>query len=233
MKPTRILIVDDDPSIRKFIRANLIARNYEVSLAIDGEEALRIIEKELPDLVLLDVMMPNVDGFEVCRRLREWSKIPIIMLSARDSEMDKVKCLEYGADDYITKPFSLKELLARIGALLRRIHEMDNSNQSSKYVYHDMEVDLLQSRVFVNNKEIDLTPTEYKMLSYLAANAGRVITPKMLLSRVWGDEYADSNHMLQVNVARLRKKIGDIEKPPEYIITKIGSGYMMPQESER
>ena len=123
MKTKRILIIDDDPAIRKFIRANLIARDYEVFLAMDGEEGLRVLETEMPDLILLDIMMPKIDGLRSCRRVREWSKIPIIILSARDGEMDKVKCLDYGADDYLTKPFSLKELLSRIKAVMRRAGE--------------------------------------------------------------------------------------------------------------
>ena len=127
MKTPGIHIVDDDPSIRKFVRANLEARDYKVWLAVDGEEGLKVIEEELPDLIILDIMMPNLDGFEVCRRVREWSKIPIIMLSAREGEMDKVKCLDYGVDDYLTKPFSLKELLSRIKAVLRRKETAENA----------------------------------------------------------------------------------------------------------
>jgi DNA-binding response OmpR family regulator len=227
MKKMKVLFVDDDASIRKFVRANLEARDYQVFLAADGEEALKIVESELPDLILLDIMMPKLDGMEVCQRIREWSKIPIIMLTARESENDKVKCLDCGADDYLTKPFSLRELLSRIKAVLRRTLDKDDTVVKPNYVMGDLEVDLLRSRVYISGQEINLTRTEYKILSYLVTNAGRVITPDQILGKVWGEEYCGDNHIVQVSMARLRKCLSDNGRTPRYIETRMGIGYMM------
>ncbi len=227
MKSVRILIVDDDPAIRKFIRANLEARSYQVFLAADGEEGIKIIEAELPDLVLLDIMMPGVDGLEVCRRIRTWSEIPIIILSAREGEMDKVKCLDCGADDYLTKPFSLAELLARIKAVLRRTHDNAENVIQSRYCQGDLEVDLGQNRVILEGQDITLTKTEFKILSYLVVNAGRVITANQILSRVWGEDYIGDNHLVQVFIARLRKRLKDTSKEAKYIETRSGIGYLV------
>lgn len=227
MKSVRILIVDDDPAIRKFIRANLEARSYQVFLAADGEEGIKIIEAELPDLVLLDIMMPGVDGLEVCRRIRTWSEIPIIILSAREGEMDKVKCLDCGADDYLTKPFSLAELLARIKAVLRRTHDNAENVIQSRYCQGDLEVDLGQNRVILEGQDITLTKTEFKILSYLVVNAGRVITANQILSRVWGEDYIGDNHLVQVFIARLRKRLKDTSKEAKYIETRSGTGYLI------
>jgi len=226
MKTNSILVVDDDPSIRKFVRANLEARDYRVLLAVDGDDAIRTIEQELPDLIILDIMMPRVNGLEVCQRVREWSDIPIIMLSARDNEDDKVRCLDCGADDYLTKPFSLKELLSRIKAVLRRYQENSKSN-TARYKTGDLEVDFNRHIVTNHGAEINLTATEYKILSYLAINAGKVITPNQILGEVWGDQYLGDFRLLQVNICRLRKKLNDNSKEPRYIITKPGIGYTL------
>jgi DNA-binding response OmpR family regulator len=222
-----VLIVDDDASIRKFVRANLEARDYQVMLASDGEEAMKMIEEELPDLILLDIMMPKIDGFQVCQQIREWSKIPIIMLTARDNENDKVKCLDCGADDYLTKPFAVRELLSRINAVLRRTTEKGESVVKPKYTNGDLEVDLTRSRVYVAGEEINLTRTEFRILSYLVANAGRVVTADQILSRVWGEEYCGDNHIVQVSMARLRKCLVDSGRESKYIETKMGIGYLM------
>ena len=224
LKKPKILIADDDRAIRIFIRANLEIRDYEILLAMDGEEAIKLTEQELPDLLLLDIMMPKIDGFEVCRRVREWSKVPIIMLSAREGESDKVKCLDSGADDYLTKPFSLKELLSRIKAVLRRTQN-DNISFQPKYCCGELEVDLTQNKVSLAGEEIILTGTEYKILSYLTVNAGRVITPNQLLQKVWGEEYVGANHLLQSMMARLRHKLRDDSRNPKYILTNRGIGY--------
>jgi DNA-binding response OmpR family regulator len=225
MNAQRILIVDDDPAIRKFIRANLSARGYDVLQATDGTAALQIIEQELPDLILLDIMMPELDGFEVCRRTREWSAIPIIMLSAREGETDKVSCLDLGADDYLTKPFSLRELLSRIKAVLRRTQDKAHSTAKPRYTCGELVVDLNSNRVSLGEKELTLTSTEYKILTFLVANAGQVITPDQLLTKVWGEDYIGDNQLLQVNVCRLRRKLKDKAKSPKYIQTKSGIGY--------
>jgi DNA-binding response OmpR family regulator len=226
MKETRIMIVDDDPSIRKFVRANLEARGYKVLLAADGEEALQIIERELPDLILLDIMMPKMDGFTVCRRLREWSKVPILMLTARDNENDKVSCLDAGADDYIIKPFSLRELLSRIKAVLRR-SPSDEDKVNTKFQNGGLIVDYIRKIAILNNETLDLTAVEYKILAYLASNAGRVVTSNQILEKVWGEEYSGDYRVLQVNICRLRKKLKDNIKIPSYIQTKPGMGYMV------
>jgi len=224
MKETRILIVDDDSAIRKFIRANLEARDYKVMLAGDGEEAIKIVEAELPDLILLDVMMPKMDGFTVCRQLREWTETPIIMLTARDSETDKVKYLDAGADDYLTKPFSLKELLSRIKAILRRVNSK-GPPVNSKFQNGGLVVDFARNIVKLNNEIINLTAAEHKLLLYLASNAGRVVTSNQLLEKVWGEEYSGDYRILQVNICRLRKKLKDNVKQSTFIQTKPGIGY--------
>jgi DNA-binding response OmpR family regulator len=226
MKMPRILIVDDDPAIRKFIKANLEARDYEVVQASDGEEGLKLVELEMPDLILLDIMMPKVDGMEVCRRLREWTEIPIIILSAREGEMDKVKCLDCGADDYLTKPFSLRELMSRIRAVLRRSQTILTTGRS-KYVKDDLEVDFASNTAALKGHLLDLTAIENKILVYLAANAGQIITPNQMLEHVWGEEYVGDYSVLQVNVCRLRGKLQDDAKNPRYIKTKPGIGYMI------
>ncbi len=231
MRKPRILVADDEPAIRKFVRANLEARDYETILAGDGSEAIAALEKEMPDLLILDIMMPKMDGFEVCRQVREWSQIPIIILSARGGEMDKVKCLEMGADDYITKPFGVDELLARVKAVIRRVQASNDSTALPSYNYADLLVDFAKHLVTLNGQNVNLTATEYRMLSYLAMNAGRVITGGQLLDHVWGEEYSGSDHLLQVNIGRLRQKLGDNAREPKYIQTKAGIGYMMTKGS--
>lgn len=227
MRKPRVLVTDDEPAIRKFIRANLEARDYEIVLATNGKEAINEIEKVLPDLVILDIMMPQMDGIEVCRQVREWSEIPIIMLSARDSEMDIVKCLEMGADDYITKPFGVEELIARVKAVMRRIQCSKDTSGLPSYTCNNLTVDFTKHLVSIGGENINLTATEFRMLSYLAVNAGRVITASQLLDHVWGEEYSGADHLLQVNIGRLRQKLGDDARNPKYIQTKAGIGYMM------
>jgi DNA-binding response OmpR family regulator len=227
MRENKILIIDDDPGIRKFVRANLEARNYKVYMAIDGEEGIQVLEKELPDLILLDIMMPKIDGFEVCKKVREWSKTPIIMLSARDGETDKVRCLDCGADDYLTKPFSLNELLSRIKAVLRRVQDQESTLTQPKYNYENLQVNLAQNKVFLDENELYLTGTEYKILAYLVINAGRIITTDQLLEKIWGEDYIGDNHLIQVNMARLRSKLLDTRKISKYIETRPGIGYML------
>ena len=227
MRKSRVLIADDEAAIRKFVRANLEVRDYETLMATDGSEACEIIERELPDLIILDINMPKMDGFEVCRQVREWSQIPIIMLSARNGEMDKVKCLEMGADDYIVKPFGVDELLARIKAVIRRVQASVASSNLPAFSYDGLVVDFAKHLVTLGGENIDLTATESRMISYLAMNAGRVITATQLLEHVWGEEYSGSDHLLQVNIGRLRQKLQDNARDPKYIQTKSGIGYMM------
>ena len=225
MRRTRILIVDNEPAIRKLLRANLEKNGFEAMSADDGAEALKLVEREAPDLVVLDIIMPRMDGFETCRRLREWSTIPIIMLSAKDEEQDKVKCLEIGADDYITKPFGSGELVARINAVLRLTRARETAVTEPNFVCGDVKINFVQRKVTVRRKIVKLTPTEYNLLRELALNAEKVLTYNQLLNRVWGAEYAQEREYLHVFTSRLRAKIEDDRNNPEYIITIPGVGY--------
>jgi len=222
---TRILVADDEPSIRKFLRANLEAKDYKVLTAADGAEALQTIEMELPDLVILDIMMPKMDGFEVCRQLREWSQIPIIMLSARGDENDKVKCLELGADDYITKPFGASELIARVRAVLRRTEAAGSTPTQPSFTSDTLQINFVERQVTVADREVKLTPTEYNLLQELVLNANKVLTHRMLLRKVWGSEYGEEKEYLRVFIGRLRKELEPDPENPEYIITIPGVGY--------
>jgi len=228
MHRPHILIADDDLAIIKFLRTNLEAEGYETLTAMDGAEALQTIEMELPDLVILDIMMPKLDGFEVCQRLREWSQIPIIMLSARGDEEDKVKCLDCGADDYITKPFGVEELIARVRAMFRRT-TLWNEHPEPALRCHDLVIDFASHQVTRGGQEVNLTATEFRFISYMAHNTNRILTPDQILETVWGKNYIGESHLVQINVARLRQKLEDNARNPRYILTKPGIGYMMPK----
>ncbi|MBA7564853.1 MAG: response regulator [Dehalococcoidia bacterium] len=225
MKKTRILIVDDELSILKYLRANLEAEGYEVLSAMDGAQALQTLEAELPDLVVLDIMMPEMDGLEVCRRLREWSQLPVIMLSALDDESDKVQCLDLGADDYITKPFGKDEFIARVRAVMRRVEAASPTPTTPSIKSGDLEINFSKRKVTVSGKEVALTSTEYALLQELAHNAGKVLTYTHLLQKVWGTDYADEREYLHVFVSRLRAKLEADPKKPRYITTVSGVGY--------
>ncbi len=225
MVKTRILIVDDELSIIKFLRANLEAKGYKVLTAVDGTEALQTFEAELPDLVILDIMMPKIDGFEVCRRLREWSQIPIIMLSARGDESDKVKCLDLGADDYITKPFGASELIARVRAVMRRTEAAASVPTQPSFTSGDLQINFVKRQVTVASKEVKLTPTEYSLLQEFVLNAGKVLTHTPLLNKVWGPEYREDTQYLHVFVRRLRAKLEPDPTNPRYIMTVPSVGY--------
>ena len=225
MSKTRILVVDDELSIIKLLRANLEAKGYEVLTALDGVEALQASEMELPDLVILDIMMPKIDGFEVCRQLREWSQVPIIMLSARGDESDKVKCLDLGADDYITKPFGASELIARARAVMRRTEGAASIPTQPSFTAGDLEINFAKRQVTVAGKEVRLTPTEYNLLQEFVLNAGKVLTHTYLLNKVWGSEYREDTQYLHVFVRRLRAKLEPDPTNPRYITTVPGVGY--------
>jgi len=225
LSKTRILVVDDELSIIKFLRANLEAKGYKVLAAMDGAEALQTFEMELPDLVILDIMMPKMDGFEVCRRLREWSQAPIIMLSARGDESDKVKCLDLGADDYITKPFGASELIARVRAVLRRTEAAATLPTQPSFTSGDLQISFAQRRVTIAGKEVKLTPTEYSLLQEFVLNAGKILTHTHLLNKVWGSEYREDTQYLHVFVRRLRAKLEPDPANPRYIITVPVVGY--------
>ncbi len=225
MHRPHFLIVDDELAIIKFVRANLQAEDYEALTALDGAEALETVEMELPDLVILDIMLPKIDGFEVCRRLREWSQIPIIMLSARGDEEDKVKCLDLGADDYITKPFSVDELLARVRAVLRRAQAVGAVPAQPSFISGDLEINFAARRVSFTGNEVKLTPTEYQLLQELVLNAGKVLTHIHLLNKVWGPEYREERDYLHTYVRRLRRKLELDPTEPRRLLSVPGVGY--------
>ncbi|MBE3565979.1 MAG: response regulator transcription factor [Thermogemmatispora sp.] len=225
-----ILCVDDDPHLLRLVSRNLELEGYAVLTASDGEQALAVFKEQQPDLILLDVMMPRLDGFSVCQRVREYSGVPIILLTARGQDQDKVRGLDLGADDYLTKPFSIEELLARVRAVLRRAQFSSGERVSglrSVITVGDLTIDDTRHLVTRAGHEIALTPTEYRLLAYLAQHAGRVVTQDLLLERVWGAEYVGESHMLQVNINRLRRKLEDDPAHPRYIRTKVGVGYML------
>jgi len=225
MKTKRILIVDDELSIIKFLRAILEARGYEVSAAMDGADAIHIFEMEQPDLLLLDIMMPRMDGFEVCRRLREWSQTPIIMLSANGDASDKVKCLDLGADDYVTKPFGAEELFARLRAVFRRTAGSATIPTQSSFSSGDLNINFAQRQVTVAGNEVKLTPTEYCLLQEFVLNTGKVLTHTHLLGKVWGPEYREERDYVHVFVRRLRAKLEPDPANPKRIVNVPGVGY--------
>src|SRR5437016_8936102 len=228
-KKTTILTADDDPQLLRLITRNLQLEGYEVLPVSDGQQALEQIEQKSPDVVLLDVMMPRMDGFTVCHKVREFSSVPIIIVTARGQDQDKVRGLDLGADDYLTKPFSVEELLARVRAVLRRSQFVANDRAvaAQTMTIGDLTIDFTQHLVTMAGREITLTPTEYRIISYLAQNAGRVVTQDLLLEHVWGAEYVGESHMLQVNVNRLRRKLEADPTHPRYILTKVGVGYSL------
>ena len=225
MDKKRILVVDDDTAILRLLSTNLKARGYDVLTATDGEEALEAVQKDYIDLIILDIMMPKVDGVQVCRHIREWSDIPIIILSARGDENDKVKCLELGADDYLTKPFGIAELMARINTAFRHRGDASVAPAQSSFTCDGLEINFAKRRVTVKGKEITLTPTEYSLLQQLAVNSDKVLTHSMLLHSVWGTEYSSEKEYLRVFVGRLRRKLEPDPKNPRYIHTIPGVGY--------
>lgn len=220
-----ILVVDDDHRMRRLLRLNLEKEGYRVATAEDGPASLEIAELETPDLILLDVTMPEMDGFTVLRRLREFSEVPVILLTAKGEEQDKVHGLDLGADDYLTKPFGPSELLARVRAALRRKQPGDVSPPT--IVVRDLEINAARRRVTRGDHEIRLTPTEYKLLHELAANAGKVLLHGDLLARVWGPEYRDEVDYLWTYVRYLRNKIEPDPSHPRYIVSEPGVGYML------
>ncbi|RMF02761.1 MAG: DNA-binding response regulator [Chloroflexi bacterium] len=225
--PKLVLIVDDEARMRRFMVMNLELENYRVIEAENGLEAIDRVREELPDLVLMDVMMPEMDGFEALRIIRETSTVPVIMLTVRDDESDKVKGLELGADDYVTKPFSPRELASRIKAVLRRI-EMDSpgpSSRSTVVVDDYLQIDFNRRVVIVDGREIKLRPTEYRLLYHLVQNAGRTLTHEMILSKVWGYEYRDESQYVRLYITYLRQKIEPDPSRPKYILTERGVGY--------
>ena len=223
----RILVVDDEPDVIESVRLGfeLQWREIEVLGAGGGEAALDVIEREQPDIVLLDIGLPDIDGFEVLRQVRAFSDVPVLMLTARDDAMDKVKGLELGADDYVTKPFNHLELMARVKAVLRRLAMPTPVSRAPSFHAHDLEVDFGAQEARLRGERLDLTPTEYKLLYHLVRNAGHVLQHATLLAKMWGREYVDEVDYLRVYIRRLRDKLGDDPDRPTYIRTERGLGY--------
>ena len=235
MKKTTVVVADDDPQLLRLVTRNLQLEDYDVLAASDGQQALTQIEEQPPALVLLDIMMPRLDGFSVTQRVRAFSSVPIIILTARGQDQDKIRGLDLGADDYLAKPFSVEELLARVRAVLRRSQftaQEAGHGVLEMQTIGDLTIDYPQRLVTMAGKEILLTPTEYRILTYLAQNVGRVVTQELLLEHVWGAVYLGESHMLQVNINRLRRKIEPDIAHPRYLLTKFGIGYYIANQPD-
>jgi two-component system, OmpR family, KDP operon response regulator KdpE len=224
MPDKRVLIVDDEPAIRRFLRVTLTAQAYHIIEAASGQEALALAAKDKPDIIVLDIGLPDINGVEVTRLLRQWTNIPIIILSVRGSEGDKIAALDAGADDYLTKPFGVGELLARLRAALRRVAQQTGG---PIFTSGSLKVDLPRRLITVSEREVQLTPTEYELLRVLVTHAGKVLTHHFLLREVWGAEYSEELHMLHVNISNLRRKIEPDTARPQFIITEPGVGYRL------
>ncbi len=220
----RILIVDDERAIRRFLRAALTSHGYQVFEAENGQMALSAAAENRPDVVILDLGLPDMDGVEVTRQLREWFQSPIVILSVRDQENDKIAALDAGADDYLTKPFGVGELMARIRVILRRAARPVDE---PVYEIDDLKVDLPRRMVTLRGQEVDLTPTEYDILRVLVQHAGRVLTHRQILRDVWGAPYETETHLLRVNMSNLRRKIEPDPNQPHYVVTEPGVGYRL------
>lgn len=224
----RILAVDDEPLYLQLLQVNLKAEGYDVVTAGDGNEALEKVSMVRPDLIILDVMMPRLDGFTTCERIRQFSQVPIIMLTARGEEQDRVKGLNVGADDYVVKPFSADELIARVRAVLRRAQNIDEGTQDRYFTHFNLKIDFARAEVWKNDKPVFLSATEYRLLIQFAHNIGRVLTAEELLTAIWGPSYREDKEILWVGIARLRQKLEDNPHSPRHIVTRSGLGYLMP-----
>lgn len=223
----RVLVVDDERAILRYLKTSLSAHGYAVFEAASGQEALGSAAANRPDLVILDLGLPDLEGIEVTRRLREWTKTPIIILSVREGEAEKIAALDAGADDYLVKPFSTGELMARMRAALRRAEPLESAPQ---FTLGNLEVDFGRRLVQMNGEEVSLTPTEYDLLRVLVQNAGKVLTHRFLLRNIWGSGYENETHLLRVNISNLRKKIEPEPARPFYILTEPGVGYRLRAE---
>jgi DNA-binding response OmpR family regulator len=223
---TRILIVDDEPRYLRLLEANLLTKEYEVFTAMDGEEALESFSANPVDLILLDVMLPRMDGFAVCQRIRQFSNVPVIMLTAKGEEQDRVRGLDVGADDYLVKPFSVMELLARVRAVLRRA-QVNETSQDRFFTHGDLRIDFARAEVWLGEQPVNLSATEYRLLLQFTHNIGRVLSSEELLTGVWGPEYRDDKEILWVTIARLRQKVEEDPHVPRHIATRSGLGYLM------
>ncbi|NPV08431.1 MAG: response regulator transcription factor [Anaerolineae bacterium] len=231
MQSKKVLVVDDDPKMHRLLEYALTQAGAEVFIATDGEEGLRSFYARRPDLVILDLMMPNMDGWQTCRRIRELSEVPILILTARGREEDVLRGFEYGADDYVTKPFSLRVLVARVQALLHRASLPPISEKPVTYKDDYLTIDLGDNRVLVNGEPARLTATEYRLLAYLVENAGRVLSSRQILEKVWGWEYTDDVDYVRVYIWHLRQKLEPDAKNPRYLVTEHGLGYRFEKQS--
>jgi two-component system KDP operon response regulator KdpE len=221
-----ILVVDDEPQVRRFLRASLPTQGYRLVEAETGADALREASTRVPDAVLLDLGLPDLDGVEVTRRIREWSAVPIVVLSARGQESDKIEALDAGADDYLTKPFGIGELLARLRVALRHANRTAGSEEPV-FEHGDLRVDLATQRVFSRGQEVRLTRTEYRLLALLVKHAGKVMTHRQLLKDVWGPGSVNESHYLRVYMGQLRHKLEEDPARPRHLVTEIGVGYRL------
>jgi DNA-binding response OmpR family regulator len=224
----RVLIVDDEPRYLRLLEANLRTEGYEVVTAQDGQQAVDVFSTQPIDLVLLDIMMPRLDGFGATQRIREFSSVPIIILTAKGEEQDRVRGLDLGADDYLVKPFSATELLARVRAVLRRAQVPAESGQARFFTHDNLRIDFARAEVWRGEQDISLSATEYRLLLQFAHNLGKILTSEDLLTSVWGPEYKGDKEILWVSIARLRQKLEDDPHNPRHIVTRSGLGYLMP-----
>ncbi|MCE5206889.1 MAG: response regulator transcription factor [Chloroflexi bacterium] len=225
---TLILAVDDEHLYRHLLTVNLEQEGYNVITANDGEEALDVISVRHPDLVLLDIMMPKLDGFTVCERIRQFSNVPIIVLTAKGDEQDRVAGLNLGADDYVVKPFSATELVARVRAVLRRAETTEPVGQNRYFIHGKLKIDFARAEVWSDNKPVYLSATEYRLLIQFAQNVGEVLSAEDLLVSIWGPQYRQDKEILWVSIARLRQKLEEDPHRPVHIVTRAGLGYLMP-----
>lgn len=230
--PSLVLVIEDDAAMRRFLRASLAAAGYRVAEAETGDAALKQAPLQPPDVVLLDLGLPDMDGLEVIRNLRTWSQVPIVVVSARGREKDKVEALDAGADDYLTKPFGVPELLARIRVAMRHAARLaaGGDAEAAQFVVGDLKVDLAARRVFVAHKEVHLAPQEYRLVATLVRHAGKVLTHRFLLEEVWGPPYVEEMHYLRVYMANLRRKLEADPARPRYLLTEQGVGYRLADE---
>lgn len=226
---SKILVVDDEPLYIHLLQVNLQAEGYEVITANNGEQAVDAVANRHPDLVVMDVMMPKLDGISACERIRQFSNIPIIMLTARGEEHDRVRGLNAGADDYVVKPFSATELIARVRAVLRRAQTAADQAAPNRYFTHgNLKIDFARAEVWKEQKPVFLSATEYRLLIQFAHNVGQVLTAEDLLTAIWGPQYREDKEILWVSIARLRQKLEDNPHSPQHIVTRSGLGYLMP-----
>ena len=224
-KTKKILIVDDDTNICELLRLYIEKDGFDTAIAYNGTQALKLFEQDKPDLVMLDIMLPELDGWQVCREIRKTSQVPVIMLTAKGDDMDKILGLEYGADDYITKPFNILEVKARIKAIIRRSSKKNHKESDGLEVYGSLKVDSMGKRVYIKDKEISLTTREYELLSLLVRNPRKIYSRDNLLHEVWGAAYPGDARTVDVHIRRLREKIEETPSDPAFIHTKWGVGY--------